>query len=198
MIALLSGRLVYKSPEYSIIDVNGVGYQVFTSLTSFYSLPEINDALTINIHTHHREDAIHLFGFVEKSEKELFYFLIGVSGIGPKLALTILSGMPADQLIAAITDGDVGRLTNISGIGKKTADRLILELKEKVKHIAPAVRSGERAEKNRIKDDAISALINLGYNRAVAKDAIEKISIDAEGNITVENLIRESLKVLSR
>lgn len=198
MIALLSGRLVYKSPEYSIIDVNGVGYQVFTSLTSFYSLPEINDALTINIHTHHREDAIHLFGFVEKSEKELFYFLIGVSGIGPKLALTILSGMPADQLIAAITNGDVGRLTNISGIGKKTADRLILELKEKVKHIAPAVRSGERAEKNRIKDDAISALINLGYNRAVAKDAIEKISIDAEGNITVENLIRESLKVLSR
>jgi len=198
VIALLSGRLVYKSPEYSIIDVNGVGYQVFTSLTSFYSLPEINDALTINIHTHHREDAIHLFGFVEKSEKELFYFLIGVSGIGPKLALTILSGMPADQLIAAITNGDVGRLTNISGIGKKTADRLILELKEKVKHIAPAVRSGERAEKNRIKDDAISALINLGYNRAVAKDAIEKISIDAEGNITVENLIRESLKVLSR
>lgn len=198
MIALLSGRLVYKSPEYSIIDVNGVGYQVFTSLTSFYGLPEINDALTINIHTHHREDAIHLFGFVEKSEKELFHFLIGVSGIGPKLALTILSGMPADRLISAITDGDVSRLTNISGIGKKTAERLILELKEKVKHIAPAVRSEGRAEKNRIKDDAISALINLGYNRAVAKDAIEKINIDAEESITVENLIRESLKVLSR
>lgn len=198
MIALLSGRLVYKSPEYSIIDVNGVGYQVFTSLTSFYSLPEINDALTINVHTHHREDAIQLFGFVEKSEKELFHFLIGVSGIGPKLALTILSGMPADQLIAAITDGDVRRLTNISGIGKKTADRLVLELKEKVKHIAPTARTGERAERNRIMDDAISALINLGYNRAVAKDAIEKINIDAGGDITVENLIRESLKVLSR
>ncbi len=198
MIGLLSGRLVYKSPEYSIIDVNGVGYQVFTSLTSYYSLPEIGETLTINIHTHHREDAIHLFGFVEKSEKELFHYLIGVSGIGPKLALTILSGMPVSQLVTAIMDGDVRRLTNIPGIGKKTADRLLLELKEKVRHITSVLESKERTAKNRIIDDVLSALVNLGYNRAVAKDAVEKMSVHGEENKTVEDLIRESLKVLSR
>ncbi len=178
--------------------MNGVGYQVLTSLTSFYNLPEIGETLTINVHTHHREDAIQLFGFWEKSEKELFHHLINVSGIGPKLALTILSGMPAVQLVAAITDGDVRRLTNIPGIGKKTADRLVLELKEKVRHIAPGLESKERIEKNKIIDDALSALINLGYNRIVAKDAIEKMSVKAEEGITVEDVIRESLKVLSR
>ncbi|MBI3353986.1 MAG: Holliday junction branch migration protein RuvA [Nitrospirae bacterium] len=198
MIALLTGRLVYKSPEYSIIDVNGVGYHVLTSLNSYYSLPEIGNTLTINIYTHVREDALHLFGFWTKEEKELFHKLLSVSGIGPKLALTILSGKPVEELAAAIIEGDVRGLTAMPGIGKKIADRLILELKDKVQHIAPATEDRKRTEKNRLIDDALSALINLGYNRAIAKDAVEKISGGAGEDVSVEGLIRESLKVLSR
>ncbi|MEK6682960.1 MAG: Holliday junction branch migration protein RuvA [Nitrospirota bacterium] len=198
MIALLTGRLVYKSPEYSIIDVNGVGYHVLTSLNSYYSLPEIGNTLTVNVHTHVREDALHLFGFWTKEEKELFHKLLSVSGIGPKLALTILSGKPVEELAAAIIEGDVRGLTAMPGIGKKIADRLILELKDKVQHIAPATEDRKRTEKNRAIDDALSALINLGYNRAIAKDAVEKISGGAGEDVSVEGLIRESLKVLSR
>ncbi len=198
MIALLTGRLVYKSPEYSIIDVNGVGYHVLTSLNSYYSLPEIGNTLTINIYTHVREDALHLFGFWTKEEKELFHKLLSVSGIGPKLALTILSGKPVEALAAAIIEGDVRGLTAMPGIGKKIADRLILELKDKVQHIAPATEDRKRTEMNRLIDDALSALINLGYNRAIAKDAVEKISGGAGEDVSVEGLIRESLKVLSR
>lgn len=198
MIALLTGRLVYKSPEYSIIDVNGVGYHVLTSLNSYYSLPEIGNTLTVNVHTHVREDALHLFGFWTKAEKELFHKLLSVSGIGPKLALTILSGKPVEELAAAIIEGDVRGLTAMPGIGKKIADRLILELKDKIQHIAPATEDRKRTEKNRLIDDALSALINLGYNRAIAKDAVEKISGGAGEDVSVEGLIRESLKVLSR
>jgi len=201
MIATITGRLIHKSPAYVIVDAHGVGYQIFTPLSSFYHLPEIKETVMLNTYTHVREDALQLFGFLTTEEKDLFLLLITISGIGPKLALNILSGMPVAELVSAVRQGDVARLCSIPGIGQKIAARLALELKEKIAAIKTAeveTVSGVSEERRQMIEDALSALVNLGYNRAVAKEAVLKISLTHEGQLSVGTLLKESLKRLSR
>ncbi|HXC61881.1 MAG TPA: Holliday junction branch migration protein RuvA [Nitrospiria bacterium] len=201
MIATITGRLIHKSPAYLIVDAHGVGYQIFTPLSSFYHLPEIKETVMLNTYTHVREDALQLFGFLTMEEKDLFLLLITISGIGPKLALNILSGMPVAELVSAVRQGDVARLCSIPGIGQKIAARLALELKEKIAAIKTAeveTVSGVSEERRQMIEDALSALVNLGYNRAVAKEAVLKISLAHEGELSVGTLLKESLKRLSR
>ncbi len=201
MIATITGQLIHKSPAYVIVDVHGVGYQIFAPLSSFYHLPEVKETVTLQTYTHLREDALQLYGFLTMEEKDLFLLLITISGIGPKLALNILSGMPVAELVSAVRQGDVARLCSIPGIGQKIAARLALELKEKIAAIKTSeveTVPGESEERRQIVEDALSALVNLGYNRAVAKEAVRKISLAHEGDLSVETLLKESLKRLSR
>jgi Holliday junction DNA helicase RuvA len=200
MIAHLSGRIVHKSPEYSIIDVGGVGYQVFTPFSTFYELPEIENHVSLHIYTHMREDALQLFGFLAAEEKELFQLLISVSGIGPKLAVNILSGITADELRSALSSGNLARLTAIPGVGKKTAERMILELKDKVLKLHKEeafVPSRPGISQDEFFEDAVSALVNLGYKRPQAEGALEKIKKE-NPNIDLEEMIRGALKVLAK
>lgn len=194
MIAQLDGTLAHKSPEHLIVDVHGVGYLVLVSLNSFYRLPDPGRPVKLLIHTHVREDALQLYGFLDAGEKELFLLLIGVSGIGPRLALNILSGTPLDQLLDALEAGDLVRLVAIPGVGKKTAERLVVELRDKVTQTRAA--RGETAEiAGGDFDEAISALVNLGYRRNEAERAVK--SARAEGAEEIETLIRGALKRLS-
>jgi len=194
MIAQLHGTLAHKSPEQLIVDVNGVGYLVLVSLNSFYRLPDPGKAVKLLIHTHVREDALQLFGFLDQAEKELFLLLINVSGIGPRLALNILSGTPLDQLLEALEAGDVVRLVAIPGIGKKTAERLVVELRDKVK-LTRAARGETVVGVGGDFEEAISALVNLGYRHNEAERAVKLAR--AEGAEEIETLIRGALKRLS-
>ena len=135
MIARIQGTLVCKTASYTIIDAHGLGYRIFVPLTTFYELPEIGQTVVLNVHTHVKQDAIHLFGFYTSEERDLFQVMISVTGIGPKLAMNIMSGIAAGELVKAVSAGDLGRLVSIPGVGKKMAERLILELKDKVKKI---------------------------------------------------------------
>lgn len=192
MIAQLAGALAYKSPEHLIVDVQGVGYQVFVSLNSFYRLPEPGDRVALLIHTHVREDAFQLYGFVDRDEKELFLLLLGVSGIGPRLALNILSGTPAQELQAALEAGDLVRLVAIPGIGKKTAERLVVELRDKVK-LLKGTRPGDSGQRvTGVEAEAVSALLNLGYRRPEAERAVK--AAFAAGATDIESVIRSALK----
>ena len=199
MIAFLKGTLLFKSPGGAVIDVGGVGYQVFIPLSSFYELPDPGGVITLHIHTHVREDALQLFGFLTAKEKELFLALISVSGVGPKLALGIVSGLPFDTLVDAITRGDEKKVATIPGIGGKTAARLVLELREKVAALGFEMSAGPCAvgATNRQKEEAMSALVNLGYKKNQAEDAVKRVCAGNDG-ITLETLIREALKVLSK
>jgi len=167
MIARLSGNLLYKSVESLTVDVGGVGYEVHAPLTTFYALPDEGAAISLLIYTYVKEDAIKLFGFLTQAEKELFIRLIGVSGVGPKLGLNILSGMDTKDLSRAIKSGDIVRMNAIPGVGKKTAERLILELRDKIDYeISEEEKETPLASGDKgIEDDAISALVNLGYKR---------------------------------
>ena len=175
MIAHLSGLLFSKQPNSVIVDINGVGYEVTIPLSTFYDLSEEGSAVALRIHMHVREDALQLFGFRTEREKKLFLLLTSVSGIGPKLAITILSGMSADELIPAIRNNELARLVNIPGVGKKTAERLVLELKDKLSALSsPELEeqyrlAGGATSKNSITDDIVSALVNLGFQRAAPK-----------------------------
>src|SRR5437773_2997678 len=160
MIAHLRGRLLAKHPNQAIVETGGVGYDVTISVPTFSDLPAIGGEVTLHIHTHVREDLIALYGFLRPAEKRLFEKLITVSGIGPKLAITILSGMPADEMVAALRGNDVARLTRIPGIGKKTAERMVLELRDKLQDFGAGAAV---APVSPIEEDVISALINLGY-----------------------------------
>ena len=199
MIALLTGKLAYKSIDHLIVDVGGVGYRLRIPLSSFYSLPESGE-VRLHVHTHVKEDAIHLFGFLTLEEKELFILLLSVSGVGPKLAVNILSNCPAADLRAALYHGDSKRLSAIPGIGKKTAERLILELQEKVKKLGDA---GVMAHQTRathstsnVIDDTLSALVNLGYKEAQAKKALETLELAAD--TPVEEVLKRALKILMK
>jgi Holliday junction DNA helicase RuvA len=201
MIALLTGRLVSKSPGSVIVDVAGVGYHANIPLSSFYALPDEGNPVTLHIHTHVREDALQLYGFITEREKGLFLALVGVSGVGPKLALNVISGLPLDELVDAITRGDDRKVATIPGIGPKTAARLVLELKDKVSALAAASPSGPCASgslPNRQKDEAVSALVNLGYKKPMAEDAVKKVSANGGEGTSLEALIKDALKVLSR
>ncbi len=199
MIALLTGNIAYKSLDHLIIDVGGVGYRLKVPLSTFYSIPE-QGKVCLHVHTHVKEDAIHLFGFLTLEEKNLFILLLTVSGVGPKLAVNILSNIPAEELTAALFHGDSKRLAQIPGIGPKTAERLVLELREKVKKLSPPpVSSGPkqtiRPAANAL-DDTLSALVNLGYKEAQAKKVLASMEIAAE--TPVEEILKGALKVLMK
>ena len=200
MISHLSGTLFEKSTQSIIVDVRGVGYEVFVPLSTYYTLPEHHGPVNLHIHTHVRDDALVLFGFHTKLEKNLFLMLVSVSGIGPKLSANILSGIGPEDLLRAIASGDADRLRAIPGIGKKTAERIALELKERAARFSddaemPPVPTGEKLTE-RLMEDALSALINLGYSAKVAKTAIEQAKSRVK-DTTLEALIKESLKIMA-
>lgn len=200
MIAFLTGRLAFKSPTLLTLDVQGVGYEVCIPLSTYYVLPELDQTAALHVHTHLREDAIQLFGFVSHAEKETFLLLTTVSGIGPKLALSVLSSLSVPDLLVAIQSADVDRLSTVPGIGKKSAARIALELKEKAGKIlvpgspAPAEQEDLRGPY----EDAWSALVNLGYRSQDAKDALQRVSKKAAEPVALTDLIREGLKELTR
>jgi len=177
MIAHLRGRLLSKTPNQAIVECAGVGYDVTISVATFSALPVEGAEVALHIHTHVREDQFALFGFSETQEKRLFEKLLTISGIGPKLAITVLSGIDASRLVTAIRSGDHATLTRIPGIGKKTAERVVLELKDKLDDLAvsiPATSGGaQHGTAGQAGDDALSALVNLGYARPIAQKAIE-------------------------
>jgi holliday junction DNA helicase RuvA len=200
MIARLSGILIEKSITQCVVDVNGAGYRVVVPLTTFYELPEIGQPVIIHIHTHVREDAIHLYGFHTQEDREVFQLMISVSGIGPKLAINILSGIAAGELIRAVTEEDLKRLTGIPGVGKKTAERMVLELKEKAAKIGrEAFPGGTDTFKTggQVNDDALSALVNLGYKGPAVKEVVDRIIRESQEPPSLDRLLKEALRVLA-
>jgi Holliday junction DNA helicase RuvA len=198
MIAHLSGKLTHKSPVTIIIDVNGVGYQVFIPLSTFYALPELESKISLGIHTHMREEALKLFGFYTIDEKKIFEKLITINKVGPKLALTILSGMPPVDILSTIDSNDIVKLSTIPGIGRKTAERLILEMRDKLDGLSLdfVEKKGPGPEKG-LFDDALSALVNLGYKKSQAEQTLKKVYAEKVGDTSIENLIKDSLNLLS-
>jgi Holliday junction DNA helicase RuvA len=196
MIAHLRGKLLAKHPNQAIVETGGVGYDVTISIPTFSDLPAIGGEVTFHIHTHVREDLIALYGFLRPAEKRLFEKLITVSGIGPKLAITILSGMAADEMVSAIRGNDVARLTRIPGIGKKTAERMVLELRDKL----PAEGVAESAvmpASSAVEEDVLSALMNLGYQRPAAERALASVEKNGKSS-SFEIMFRQTLAVLSK
>ncbi|HKE57921.1 MAG TPA: Holliday junction branch migration protein RuvA [Pyrinomonadaceae bacterium] len=206
MIAHLSGTLLSKQATSVIVDVAGVGYEVTIPLSTFYELADTGSPVQLRIYTHVREDTLQLYGFKTTRERELFLRIISVSGIGPKLGITLLSGMSADEMIASIRTNNLARLTLIPGIGRKTAERLVVELREKVAAMSSAELEEEMgapaevkaaATEDSVRADALSALLNLGYQRSAAEKAIDS-ALGEGGDITVESILRRSLRKLAR
>lgn len=199
MIALLTGQIAYRSIDHLIIDVGGVGYRVMVPLSTFYALPG-SGTVRLHVHTHVKEDAIHLYGFFTPQEKEMFILLLTVSGVGPKLAVNILSNISITDLQSALLAGDSKRLSAVPGIGKKSAERLVLELQEKTKRLGPVpLASAAPRQSGRAAgalDDALSALVNLGYKEAQAKKVLESLEIPPEA--AVEEILKGALKVLMK
>lgn len=206
MIAHLSGTLLSKQATSVVVDVSGVGYEVTIPLSTFYDLEDAGSNVQLRIYTHVREDTLQLYGFKTARERELFLKIITVTGIGPKLGITLLSGMNADELIGSIRTNNLARLTLIPGVGRKTAERLIMELREKVAELSSAQLEEEFGAKlevsaesteDTVRADALSALLNLGYQRSGAEKAIDG-ALGEGGDITVESILRRSLKKLAR
>jgi Holliday junction DNA helicase RuvA len=196
MFARLTGKLAVKNPDEIVLDVGGVGYQVFIPLSTFYELPERGESLSVQIYTAVRENAIELYGFLTLQEKELFKLLLSVSKIGPKLAQNILSGIAAEDLKTAIITGDILRLNGIPGIGRKTAERIVVELKDKVPK-AEAAGQELAALPGELLDDALSALLHLGYKRSAAERAVKRALNEVGRDGPLEDVIRISLKYLA-
>src|SRR5690242_1419443 len=196
MIAHLRGRLIAKHPNQAVVEAAGVGYDVNISVPTFSQISTLGTEVAFHVHTHVREDSIALFGFLRPAEKQLFERLISVSGIGPKLAITILSGMPADEMVGAIRGNDVARLTRIPGIGKKTAERMVLELRDKLPEAA-AAKIAATPPISATEEDVLSALVNLGYQRAAAEKALDASMKNAKGG-SFDALFRATLGALSK
>jgi len=196
MIAHLRGTLLAKHPNQAIVETAGVGYDVTISVPTFSDLPAIGPEVSLYIHTHVREDLIALYGFLRPAEKLLFEKLITVSGIGPKLAITILSGMAADEMVGAIRGNDVARLTRIPGIGRKTAERMVLELRDKLPEVSPTAAPSVPALTG-TEEDVLSALLNLGYQRAAAEKALAVVAKDGKGG-SCDAMFRDALAALSK
>lgn len=199
MIALLTGRIAVKSPDSVILDVNGVGYRVQIPFSTYFALPEEGTPLSLHIHTHVKEDAIHLFGFLTPGEKQFFQLLLGVSGVGPKLARDILSNIQPEELASALVRGDLARLSAVPGIGKKSAERLVLELKDKVIKLGLATAQqrtplGQQAAS--VRDDVASALTNLGYKDAVVAKVLSELDLDTDA--PMETVLKLALKRLMK
>jgi Holliday junction DNA helicase RuvA len=196
MIAHLRGKLLAKHPNQAILETGGVGYDVTISVPTFSDLPGVGNEVSLHIHTHVREDLIALYGFLRPAEKYLFEKLITVSGIGPKLAITILSGMATDEMVAAIRGNDIERLTRIPGIGKKTAERMVLELRDKLPvPMGEAVAASPAMSP--VEEDVLSALMNLGYQRATAEKVLTAVAKNGKGG-SFDAMFREALTVLSK
>ena len=196
MIAHLRGKLLVKHPNQAIVETSGVGYDVTISVPTFSDLPAVGGEVSLHIHTHVREDLIALYGFLRLAEKQLFEKLITVSGIGPKLAITILSGMPADEMTGAIRGNDVARLTRIPGIGRKTAERMVLELRDKLppqaagpEPVAPTISP--------VEEDVLSALLNLGFQRPAAEKALAS-AMKTGTTQSFDGLFREAMSGLAK
>jgi Holliday junction DNA helicase RuvA len=194
MIARLAGRLARKAPDWLIVDVHGVGYRVFVSLNAFSALPAEGEPVALEIHTQMRENALDLFGFLDVREQALFGGLIGVSGVGPRMALNILSGMPTADLVEALADGDVARLVAMPGVGKKTADRLVVELRDRVRLLCGKPADRPRAQ-DAVETEAVSALVNLGYRQAEAERAVRNATVVERNDLAA--VIRAALQRLS-
>jgi len=198
MIAQVRGHLVQKSPGSVIVEVNGIGYQLFVSLSTFYDLPGSEEIVRLYTHTHVREDLLQLYGFSTFLEKELFQILISVAGIGPKLAMNILSGISPPELVRALSSGNTGRLLSIPGIGRKTAERMLLDLREKARKIefrTTFPRMDQRPA-DEMAEEVVSALVNLGYKKSQAEKAVEN-ALRQSPEMTLEKVLRTSLAVLS-
>ncbi|MEA5112730.1 MAG: Holliday junction branch migration protein RuvA [Geobacteraceae bacterium] len=199
MIALLTGKISHKSPEFIVLDVNGVGYRVQIPFSTYYELPEPGAQISLNIYTHVKEDAISLYGFRTLAEKSFFQLLISVSGIGPKLAKDILSNVQTSELAAAIIRADLGRLSAVPGIGRKTAERLVLELKDKVLKLdlaAPSLEGEDMPPSAGIEDDVASALVNLGYKEAVVRKTLAELRVSPDDSM--EEVLKQALKALMK
>jgi Holliday junction DNA helicase RuvA len=200
MIARLNGILVQKSVTQCVVDVHGTGYRVVVPLSTFYELPEAGDPVVLQVYTHVREDTISLYGFCTEEEREVFKLMISVSGIGPKLAVNVLSGISADEWIRAVAVEDLKRLTVIPGVGRKTAERMILELKDKAVNLgSEAAPAGGAAvlRVEQVKEDALSALINLGYKGSSARDAVEQIIKEAPETLPLDRILKKALRILA-
>ncbi len=202
MIAFLSGKLIEKQANTAIVDVGGVGYEVSIPLTTFYELGDEGSDVELRIYTHVREDAIQLFGFKTIRERDLYLKLIGVQGIGPKSGIAMLSGMSADEIIAAIRTNNLVRLTSIPGVGRKTAERMVIELRDKMGELAgdgtaASESSGPALPADAVFEDAVSALVNLGYQKAAAEKALKQAS-DEGTEATVQKLLRRGLQILAK
>jgi len=191
VIARLRGKLAEKEPSRVVIDVHGVGYEVHIPLTTFTALPDSGAEVSVDIYTHVREDALSLFGFSSRQERRVFERLIGVSGIGPRLAVTILSGGSVESLVGAIRRGDLARLTSIQGVGKKTAERIVLELKDKLQEFTM------EAAKVPVESDVLSALENLGYSRVVA-EGVTRRAITGDESASFDVLFKRALQILTK
>ena len=198
MIAFLRGRVLEKHPHRVIIDVSGVGYDVAVPLSTFYAAGEPGSEISLRVHTHVREDQLALFGFATTLELTVFERLISISGIGPKLALAVLSGIDSRELVTAVQRSDVARLTRVPGVGKKTAERMVIELRDALPKAVGAIDAGASAiaPPDAVRDDLVSALANLGYHRQAIDKAVEKLTRSADQRF--EDLLRAALKELAR
>src|SRR3989475_7008740 len=196
MIGQIRGRLADKRPNQLLVDVGGVGYQVQVPLSTFAALGELHTEVTLLIHTHVREDALALYGFLSSREKHFFELLLSASGVGPALALKILSGMSVEELVPAIRGGDLARLTRIPGVGRKTAERIVVELKDKLETVAVAEERPAAASPAGVEADVVSALVNLGYDGRAAETAVGDAKREA-GAGNFEKLLRGALQSLS-
>jgi Holliday junction DNA helicase RuvA len=197
VIAHIRGRILDKQPNRVIVDVNGVGYDVAVPLSTFYGLGDEGAEIALRVHTHVREEALALYGFATRLEQELFERLIGVSGIGPKVALAVLSGIEPPDLIRAIERGDLARLTAIPGVGKKTAERIVLELKDRLPRAAAPSAAERDGAAPALRDDLLSALINLGYHRPLAEQAVESAVAHSPGG-DFERTLKQALRELAK
>ncbi|HWY67499.1 MAG TPA: Holliday junction branch migration protein RuvA [Terriglobales bacterium] len=195
MIARLRGRILEKHPSHLILEAAGVGYEITISVASFSGLPAEGAEVSLYIHTHVREDTLALYGFLLREEKQLFERLIGVSGIGPKLAITVLSGIAADALVTALRGNDLTALTRIPGVGKKTAERMVLELRDKLDGLAAAPAP---APATRMEEDVVSALVNLGYQRVSAEQAVKRALEKAGNGASFEQVFRQTMGLMQK
>jgi holliday junction DNA helicase RuvA len=193
MIAHLRGKLIARHPNQAIVETTGIGYDVTISVPTFSGLPPLGSEVALHIHTHVREDQLALYGFLRPEEKQLFEKLLTVSGIGPKLAITILSGMPAEDMVNAIRGNDVARLTKIPGIGRKTAERMVLELRDKLPMAGEAVAAA-LPTLSATQEDVLSALMNLGYQRAAAEKALTAV----QKNGSFDAMFRDAMAAMTK
>ena len=200
MIAFLRGRVIEKHPNRLIVDVHGVGYEVHVPLSTYYEVGEEGADVSLHVHTHVREDVLQLYGFLSVLEQQVFERLIGISGIGPKLAVAVLSGIGPAELVGAVERGDVARLTAIPGVGRKTADRMVLELRDRLQQLAvvpAAAGAGAPAPADRLREVLVSALLNLCYHRPLAEKAADS-TLTSSDDLTFERALKRALRELMR